>query len=106
MAAGAGVLGFDSEALSPFETAAGASVEGRVAEAAGDALGSLAAGDSSFTEAESKIFRRLSGDTLSTTSEGLPPDLRLSWTLAGVDIVDTAEGIKRSKDGCEGDGGG
>ena len=106
MEAGAGVLGFDSEALSPFDTAAGASVEGRAAGAAGDSLESLAAGDSSLTEAESMIFRRLSGDTLSTTSEDLPPDLRLSLSLAGVDMLGTADGIDTSKDGCEGDGGG
>lgn len=105
MEAGAGVLGFDSEALSPFDTAAGVSVKGRVVEAAGDSLESLAAGDSSLTEAASMIFRRLSGDTFSTTSEGLPPDLRLSLSVAGVDIVATAEGIKTSKDGCEGDDG-
>lgn len=85
----AGVPGFDSEALSPLDADAAATVSvGSVFEVAGDSL----AGDSSFTEVGSTIFRRLTGDTLSVVrTEDLLADFLRSLSFAGVAVLVAVE---------------
>ena len=70
----AGVVGLESEALSPLEVGAAC----RVADVAGDSCDSLMslAGDSSLTDWGSMISRSLPGETVRVTRPGLPLDFR------------------------------
>ncbi len=86
---GAGVPALDSEALSPFDAVAIASL-GSVADVPGDSF----AGDSSLIDKGSTIRRSLIGVTCKVTMLLVfPEDFRRSFSLAGVDVLVVVEGI-------------
>lgn len=86
---GAGVPALDSEALSPLDAVATASL-GSVADVPGDSF----AGDSSLTDEGSTMRCSLIGVTRKVTLKlVLPDDFRRSFSFAGVDVFVAVEGI-------------
>lgn len=86
---GAGVPALDSEALSPFDAVATASL-GSVADVPGDSF----TGDSSLIDEGSMIRRKLIEVTRKVTTLlfVFPEDFRRSFSFAGVDVL-LVEGI-------------